>query len=49
VKRDVIYQWFYRGKMPEPLAVLKMGPVWGGPEFERWLRQQKRKKGAGNG
>lgn len=37
-KAGTLRQWHARGKLPTPLAVLAMGPVWGGKEIEEWIR-----------
>lgn len=36
-----VSQWFKRGKLPKPDAVLKMGPVWTGKTISPWLRKQR--------
>lgn len=36
-----VSQWFKRGKLPKPDAVLKMGPVWTGRTLAPWIRKQK--------
>ena len=39
VKPGLVAQWYRRGKLPPPLAVLAMGPVWGGEDIEEWIRE----------
>jgi uncharacterized protein YjcR len=33
-----VAQWYRRGKLPKPDAVLKMGPVWKEATIERWRK-----------
>ena len=47
VSRELISQWYRRGKLPPPTAVLAATPVWTGRRIERWLEEQK--QGTGNG
>ncbi len=36
-RRQTVAQWYARGKLPPPTAVLAMGPVWTGRPIERWI------------
>jgi hypothetical protein len=36
-RRQTVAQWYARGKLPEPTAVLAMGPMWTGRPIERWI------------
>lgn len=36
-----VSQWFKRGKLPKPDAVLKMGPVWTGRTVAVWIKKTK--------
>jgi len=36
---ETVAQWYRRGKLPEPTARLKMGPVWSAADIEAWIRQ----------
>jgi hypothetical protein len=38
---ETVAQWYRRGKLPPPDAVLKMGPVWIGRTIGSWLHQRK--------
>ena len=44
MRRETIAQWHLRGKLPEPDAVLAMGPVWTEATIRPWLRRQERGK-----
>jgi hypothetical protein len=37
VRRQVVAGWHHRGRLPEPTAELKMGPVWIDLHIEPWL------------
>jgi predicted DNA-binding transcriptional regulator AlpA len=40
-RRQTVAQWYNRGKLPNPTAILKMGPVWVGAKIERWIEEQR--------
>jgi hypothetical protein len=40
-RRDTVSMWRTRGKLPQPDAVLKMGPVWTAASIEPWIKKQK--------
>lgn len=35
-----VAQWYRRGKLPAPDAVLKMGPLWTEDTLSDWLRER---------
>lgn len=39
-RRQTVAQWYRRGKLPPPAAVLDMGPLWvsTGPGVAEWIR-----------
>lgn len=39
-KRQTAAQWYRRGKLPPPDAVLRMGPVWLKASIEPWIRSR---------
>jgi len=39
VTKQAVWQWRKRGKMPEPVAKLKMGPVWKTKDIMRWWNE----------
>jgi hypothetical protein len=41
LRRETVAQWHFRGKLPEPSAELKMGPVWAGRTIEKWIEEQR--------
>lgn len=47
-RRETVAQWHNRGKLPSPVARLRMGPVWSGAAIERWIREQKSGDGSGD-
>ena len=38
-QRTTVAQWYKRGRMPKPAAVLAMGPVWLWTDVHAWLLQ----------
>ena len=36
VERGTVRQWYHRGKLPDPDAVLAATPVWRTSTIERW-------------
>lgn len=39
---QTVAQWYRRGKLPPPSAVLAMGPVWTGTKIEAWIESRLR-------
>lgn len=42
VERQYVFRWAKRGDFPEPVARLRMGPIWRRPDIEDWAEQAKR-------
>jgi predicted DNA-binding transcriptional regulator AlpA len=36
-KAATVAQWYHRGQLPEPVAKLKMGPVWSERSLRSWM------------
>lgn len=41
VKRETVYKWYQRGKLPKPSATLAIGPVWAARAIQPWIDDQR--------
>jgi hypothetical protein len=44
---NLVKQWHKRGKLPNPSAVLAMGPVWSARVIEPWIEARKTESAKG--
>jgi predicted DNA-binding transcriptional regulator AlpA len=39
-KPGTVAQWYHRSQLPEPDALLKMGPVWSEQTIRAWMAER---------
>lgn len=44
VNRELFAQWRHRGKVPDPYAELRSGPVWTARQVKAWLAKKEGNK-----